>query len=61
MDKADQRAKENYIKDMEKLWYKYQQKTMNSPGDSWRFRASIDVRQKIYEIKHHLENLKVGE
>jgi hypothetical protein len=61
MEKADQRAKDSYIKDMDRLMKKYQQKTMTSPGNSWRFRASIDVRQKILEIKYHLATLKVSE
>lgn len=60
MDKSDEKAKEIYLKDMDRLWKKYFDKMMNAPINSWRFKASIDVRMKITEIKQHLENLEIS-
>lgn len=58
MDKKDQKAKEVYLKEIDALWKKYFDRMMNAPCNSWRFKASIDVRLKITEIKQHLENLE---
>lgn len=60
MDKPDEKAKEIYLKDMDRLWKKYFDKMMTAPINSWRFKASIDIRLKITEIKQHLENLEIS-
>lgn len=55
MDKADLKAKESILKDLDRIWEKYQHKVMKSPGNSWRFQAFIKVKQEIVCLKSEIK------
>lgn len=61
MTKKDEQTKQQYINDIVRMYDKYLDKTMRAPFNSWGFKASQLVRQKMHETKRELEKLTITE
>jgi hypothetical protein len=59
MTKKDISTKKQYINDIDKMYSKYLDKTMEAPFDSWAFKGAKLVKLRMHELKRELEKLTI--